>query len=203
MSRAYSINNILTAKFKRLEFTGKWLDAVGRPQPTGSWFIYSEPKNGKTTFNMMISKYMTQFGRVIYLSYEEGISSTIQEALMRVNMREAGSKIVVAPGESMDELTKRLDKHRSPDYVVIDSIQFSDLSWDDYKNLKVRYPKKVFIYISHIDNGKPDGKTAVKIWRDANVIFRVEGFRAFPVSRFGGGNPIDIWPEKANEYWGE
>ncbi len=203
MARAYSISNILNTKFKHLEFTGEWLDAIGEPQPTGTWFIYSEPKNGKTTFNMMLAKYITRFGRVLYLSYEEGISSTIKGAILRVNMKEVGCKISVADGENFEELTKRLDKHRSPDFIVIDSIQFSDITWDDYKRLKVRYPRKVFIYISHVENGKPDGKTAVKIWRDANAIFRVEGFRAFPISRFGGGKPIDIWSKAAKEYWGE
>lgn len=203
MARAYSINNILNTKFKHLEFTDEWLDAIGEPQPTGTWFIYSEPKNGKTTFNMMLAKYVTRFGRVLYLSYEEGISSTIRKALIRVNMKEVGCKIAVADGENFDELTKRLDKHRSPDFIVIDSIQFSGLTWDDYKRLKFRYPRKVFIYISHVEKGKPDGKTAINIWRDANAIFRVEGFRAFPVSRFGGGKPIDIWPKAAKEYWGE
>ena len=203
MVRAYSIVNILNEKFPELEFTGEWLDAVGRPEPTGAWLVYSDPKNGKTTFNLMLTKYLTNFGRVLYESYEEGKSLTFKNALIRVNMREVGSKVIVLPGESVQELTERLDKHRSPDFIIIDSVQFSDLSWADYKRLKKRYPKKVFIYISHVKDGKLDGKTAVNIWRDANVIFRIEGFRAFPTSRFGGGKHIDIWPEKANEYWGE
>ena len=31
MKRAYSVSNILTAKFRTLPFTGQWHDAVGDP----------------------------------------------------------------------------------------------------------------------------------------------------------------------------
>ena len=48
----------------------------------------------------------------------------------------------------------------------------------------------------------PEGRVARKIWRDADVYIRVEGFRGFPVGRFGGERPIDVYPERAAVYWG-
>lgn len=203
MARAYSINNVLTAKFPELPFDGAWLEAVGKPQPTGTWFVYGPPKNGKTTFTMMLAKYMTNFKRVLYLPYEEGISLTTQMALERVQMREVGAKMAIGLPEPVNELMVRLEKHRSHDVVITDSIQFAGFNWEEYKRLKANFPQKIFTYISHIENGKPDGKTAQRIMRDANVVFRVEGFRAFPTGRYGGGKTIDIWPEKAKQYWGE
>ena len=202
MANAYSISNVLTKNFKTLDFTGKWLKAVGKPQPTGSWFIYGPPKNGKTTFAMMLCKYLTKFRRIAYNSVEEGLSLTIRMALERVGMDKVGGKMVLLDSEPFDDLVKRLEKHKSPDVVVIDSVQFADLSFAQYKKLKTKFPSKLFIYISHIDGKVPEGNTAKRIWRDANVYFRIEGFRAFPVSRYGGGDYIDISEEKAAEYWG-
>lgn len=202
MRKAYSIHNVLDTKFNTLDFDGEWLAAIGKPEPTGSWIIYGAPKNGKTTFAMMLAKYISQFRRVAYNSVEEGLSLTIQMAMERTGMLEAGGRVVLLDKEGIDELIARLDKHKSPDVVIVDSVQFMDLRWEEYKMLKQRYPNKLFIYISHVDGKQPEGNTARRIWRDANVAFRIEGFRAFPVGRYGGGEYINISEEKANEYFG-
>jgi hypothetical protein len=94
---------------------------------------------------------------------------------------------------------KRLQVHRSPGVVVIDSIRFREMDFKVYKRLKEQFPGKVFIYVSHIEGGVPQGATARRVWRDASVAFRVERFKAFPVGRFGGGEPVVISGERAEE----
>lgn len=202
LKRAYSVTNVIDAKFKTLEFTGKWKDAVGEPELTGSWFIYGPPKNGKTSFAMHLAKYLTNFKRVAYNSVEEGLSLTIQMAMQRVNMEEVGTRLILVEHEGVPELMKRLRKHKSPDIVIIDSVQFLELRFSDYKRIKAAFPNKLFIYISHVDGKQPEGQTARRIWRDSNVVFRVEGFKAFPVGRYGGGEPLVVSQNKADEYWG-
>lgn len=202
MKRAYSINNIIDARFKTIELDGVWGSAIGTPELTGSWFIYGAPKNGKTTFALQLSKYLTKFGRVAYDSVEEGLSLTMQMAMERVQMAEVGSKLILLEKEDATELMARLRRHKSPDIIVIDSVQFMELKWVEYKKLKETFPKKLFIYVSHIEGKQPEGNVAKRIWRDANVYFNIEGFRAFPVSRYGGGESIDVYPERAKAYWG-
>jgi len=202
MARAYSVKNVYDAKFKTLPFTDEWLDAIGEPELTGSMIILGPPKNGKTSFALQFAKYLTRFSRVAYNSVEEGLSRTMQMALSRVNMIEAGTRFVLLEKEGFDELIVRLDRHKSPNIVFIDSIQFMELSFDQYKTLKSRYPDKLIVYLSHVEGGKPDGAVAKRIWRDANVVLRVEGFKMFPVGRYGGGAPIIISEQKAAEYWG-
>ncbi|MBQ6100919.1 MAG: ATP-binding protein [Bacteroidales bacterium] len=200
--RAYSVKNVMDAKFRTLPFDGEWLSAVGTPELTGSWMIYGAPKNGKTTFAMMLAKYLTRFGRVAYDSVEEGLSQTIKMAMERVGMEEVGHRLILLDKEGVDELAERLARRKSPGIVVIDSVQFLGLNFSQYKRLKEQFPDKLFVYISHVDGRKPEGSTAQSIWRDANVYFNVEGYRAFPVGRYGGGKYIDVWPEQAAEYWG-
>lgn len=200
--RAYSVDNVISKKFNTLDFCGHWLESVGTPELTGSWFIYGPPKNGKTSFAMMAAKYLSSFKRVAYNSIEEGISLTIQMAMKRENMQEVGSRVVLLDKEPVQDLVKRLGKHKSPDVVIIDSVQFAELTFSDYKSLKSRFPHKLFIYISHVDGKLPEGNVAKRIWRDSNVFFRIEGFRAFPVSRYGGGEYMNVNDELAANYWG-
>lgn len=203
MSRAYSVNNIIDAKFNVMDFTGEWLAACGKPEVSGTFFIYGPPKNGKTSFAMKLSKYLTNFGRVMYHPVEEKLSLSLKAQIERVGMIDVKTRFVCTSGyEIVTELAERLSRHKSPDIVVIDSIQFWGITWDEYKQLKKQFPNKVFIYISHIEGRQPEGNTARRIWRDANIAFRVEGFRAFPVGRYGGGETIDINKQMANDYWG-
>lgn len=203
MKRALSVQNVLTSRYNTMPFEGMWRDAVGEPELSGSWIIFGDTKNGKTSFAMMLSKYLTEFGKVIYDSVEEGNSRTIQLAVERAKMLEAGTRWMLLDKESKEELTKRLLRQRSPEIVFIDSVQFMDLKFSEYKHLKETFPNKLFVYISHVDGRRPAGPVATRIMRDANVIFRIEGFKAFPTGRYGGGEPVTIWEKGANEYWGE
>ncbi|MBN1652024.1 MAG: hypothetical protein JW857_11890 [Bacteroidales bacterium] len=202
MRKAYSVDNVLNAKFNRLEFEGKWLDAVGRPELAGTWFIQGDIKNGKTTLSMQLTKYLTQFSRVAYNSVEEGLSATIQEAYIRESMQDVSGGFLLLDKETPAELIVRLQKHKSPAITVIDTVQFWDLKWSEYKKIKALFPKKLFIYVSHMEGKLPAGSVARKIWRDANIAFVVEGFKGFPVSRYGGGEPIVINQKLADAYWG-
>lgn len=202
MGRAYSVANVYDAKFRILEFDGIWRDAVGCPELTGSWFIYGPTKNGKTSLAMMLAKYLTKFKRVGYNSVEEGLSLSIRESMKRVSMKEVGTKFILIEKETVPELIERLAKHKSPDVVFLDSVQFMELKFSEYKRLKAQFPHKLFVYVSHIEGKQPEGSTAKRIWRDSNVVFRVEGFKAFPVGRYGGGETICISDKLADEYWG-
>lgn len=202
MKRAYSIWNVRNAAFKTLDFDGEWLAAVGRPELGGSWLIYGAPKNGKTSLAMKLSRYMTRFCRVAYDSVEEGLSLSVQKCVERTFGNERNRRFTLLDREGVDELKERLARRcGSPDVVVIDSVQFLGLRWEEYKQLKERFPHKLFIYISHVEGFQPEGRVAKKIWRDANVYIRVEGFRGFPVGRYGGDDYIDIDPVRAEKYW--
>jgi len=201
MKRALSVRHVIDTKFHTLELDGQWKEAIGFPELTGSWFIYGPPKNGKTSFAMQLVKYLSKFRRVVYNSIEEGMSLSIKLAIERSGLEETGGRIVFIKNE-IEELKNYLQRAKSPDIVVIDSLQFMDLKFSEYKQLKSMFRGKLFIYISHVSGNLPDGPVARKIWRDANVIFRIEVFKAFPISRYGGGSPIVINEELAMEYWG-
>lgn len=203
MARAISVTELYKKKFNEMHFEGKWQEFIGNPELIGSWIIWGGSGNGKTRFTMQLCKYLAKFERVAYNSLEEGLSKSVQTAFRATNMYEVKNRVILLDAEPMEELIARLKKHKSPNIIVIDSIQYSGMSYNDYKNLRSQFPRKLFILISHADGKNPAGRVAKSIRYDAFVKILVEGYRAFPISRFGGGKPYTIWEEGAKEYYDE
>ena len=212
MSRAISNINVLAARFETVEFAGEWLASFGRPELRGTWIIWGGSGSGKTTFTLMLCKYLANFGRVAYDSLEQGLSLSLQKAWERVGMGEAGNSVILLNKEELPELRARLSKRKSPEIIIIDSVQYLDgFNWTGFKKLKREYPDKLFIFISQADRaGKdPDGKLAGKIRYDAEIKIKVEGFKAFVTTRYEdaergeGGADFIIWEQGAAEYWAE
>lgn len=211
MGRAISNQNVLAAKFETAEFTGAWLASFGRPELRGTWMIWGDSSSGKTTFTLMLCKYLANFGRVAYDSLEQGLSLSLQKAWERVDMAEAGNSVILLNKEELPELRARLNKRKSPEIIIIDSVQYLDgFRIKDVKDLKRDYPSKLFIFICQADkSGKsPDG-VGKKIRYDADIKVKVEGFKAFITTRYEdsakgeGGADFIIWEQGAAEYWAE
>lgn len=211
MSRAISNINVLAARFETVEFAGEWLASFGRPELRGTWIIWGGSGSGKTTFTLMLCKYLANFGRVAYNSLEQGLSLSLQKAWERVGMIEAGNSVILLNKEELPELRARLNKRKSPEIIVIDSLQYLDqFTWKKFKDLKRDYPDKLFIFISQVDKaGNLADKLAVRIRFDADIKIKVEGFKAFVTTRYEdsekgeGGADFIIWEQGAAEYWAE
>lgn len=201
--RAWDVNQVLTKNFKGMPFDGQWKDVFGQPERKYSWIIYGRSTSGKTTFNMQMAKYISQFERVLYNSLEEGLSASIKEAYNRAGITPKDKITLVQ--ENMDDFIKRLEKHKSPNVVFIDSVRYTKMRWSDYEAFCKRFPNKLFIWISHAKGKEPKGALAEDIYYDAFVKIYTEGYRAFVSSRFSSSSEstIDIWKEGAANYWGE
>lgn len=202
-SRAKSVAEMMSRKFNTMHFDGEWYEAIGEPEMAGAWIIWGSSYNGKTRFALQLSKYLTRFGRVVYDSLEEGACASMRDALKAVGMIDVKRKFILLDKEPIDDLKIRLSKRNSPEIVVIDSIQYASLNYAQYKELRDTFRNKLFIIISHAKGLLPSGRVAESIRYDAFVKIRVEGYKAFCKSRYGGGVPYIIWEEGANEYWGE
>lgn len=201
LQRAVSVTELLSRQMKTLPFDGEWKAAMGEPEMRGSWLIWGNSGNGKTRFALQLAKYLTQFGRVAYNSLEEGVSVSFRRAIIAVGMQEVKNRFVLLDQEPMEQLMIRLAKHKSPDIVIIDSLQYTGLRYDAYKELRRRFPKKLFIFISHAEGKDPEGRVAKRVRFDAFVKIWVEGYRAQCQSRYGGGEPYIIWREGYDKYW--
>ena len=204
MGRAFNVKDLLSKKFEIMPFTGSWKQSFGNPCKQFSMMLYGDSGSGKTELAIQLSKYLTNFGIVHYNSIEQGISHTLQMAMERNNMEQVADKFKILDKEQLLDLTARLRKQRSPDFLIIDSIQYLRMTKEQYFNFKNEfYPKKGIIYISHIDKGSLKGALAKDIWYDVDIQVPVEGFKAFPTKRLnGGGEPYIINAKRAAIYHG-
>ncbi|MEH0007584.1 MAG: hypothetical protein V6Z82_02545 [Flavobacteriales bacterium] len=205
MKRAVSVKELKAMQFDGYPFKGPFYELVGSPSKGCVWLIWGESGNGKTSFLMQLSNYLAEYGKVMYNSLEEGIGQTLRLATIRNGLTGENSYPVQLQQESMTDLTVRLRKRRSANFVIIDSFQFAKLNALSFAffcdEFKAR--GKNILFISHADGNKPMGRSANSARYYADIKIRIEGFKAFPISRFGGSQkPYVIWPEGAGEYWG-
>lgn len=203
MARALSISEVLNQKKKVFDFEGAWFEAFGKPERSGVWFIWGNSGNGKSSFVMQLCKELCRFDKVAYDSLEEGDSLTMQQSLIRHGMVTVGKQFALLNCETIEDLKIRLRKRKSYNIVVIDSFQYTMLSYRDYISLKEAFRDKLFIFISHASGRNPRGAAAQSVMYDATLKVWVEGYIAFSKGRFIGpkGN-YTIWNEGAARYWG-
>lgn len=201
----FSVDELERTKFDVMDFKGGWLDSLGRPERAGVWIIYGESYHGKTNFTVQLAKYLTQFvkHKVLINSLEEGKTESFRLTSLRSNLNTVKKKILLGNRVSMQDVEKRLRSRRSPEVIVTDSIQFTDLDKKKFNKLIKDFPNKLFIFISNADGKIPRGALAKHVKNAAMIKIRVEGYKAFPESRFGGGEPYVIHAEKAAIYHGE
>lgn len=204
IKRALAVKDIREYQAHTLPFDGRWFQAIGEPELTGSWIVWGGSANGKTRFALQLAKYLAKFVRVAYNSLEEGLSLSMKHAIEEVGMTDTDVKrnFVLLDKESIADLKVRLKKQRSPQVVIIDSLQYTGLTYADYKMLRDTYRNKLFVFVSHADGREPKGNVGRSVKYDAFVKIYVEGYKAIPQSRFGGGKDYVIWEKGAKQYWG-
>ena len=189
-------------KIPSFPFTGAWEASLGRPAKSGVWIVWGNSGNGKTSFVMQLAKYLCKFEKVLYDSLEESTGLSVQKSLRRHGMADVSRRFVILDREPIEQLSERLRRKKSPNVVIIDSLQYSGLTYNGFKQLKEEHPKKLFIFISHAAGHHPEGRVGGKVEYDADIKIFVEGFKASCKSRFMDrpGVPFIIWEEGAIKY---
>lgn len=192
-------------EFKILEgLSPEWQAVLGRVEEHFSMIVWGHSGNGKSSFVVALVKELMRLRPVLYCALEEGISATMQANLARHGVDGSQGKLLIANHEvGLPGLMAYLKKPRSPQVVVIDSLQYFHITYVDYKHLKEAFPHKAFIFISHASGKVPDGKTADKVRYDAAIKVWVEGYVAFVTSRYGGTANYIIWEQGALKKWGK
>ncbi len=202
INRARTYTDLMRQKVNELDFEGDWLKSFGKPEITGTWLIWGNPGNGKTRFALQLCRYFASFVRVAYNSLEEGDSKSIRQAIIEVGMNDVKNNFMLLDSEPIEELKVRLRRRKSPEVIFIDSWQYTGLNYAEYKKLRAEFKHKLFILISHAEGKNPEGRTAKSIRYDSFVKVWVEGYKAFPASRYGGNETYTIWDKGAQEFWG-
>ena len=200
-----SLKELMKKNYKLLDgVSEKFRESFGEVVGNFMMIVWGDSGNGKSNLVFQLVAELTETGRVLYVSLEEGTEKTIQNKAAEYFDEKHMGRIAFGDHHlSYPVLTALLKKMRSPKFVVIDSLQYWSITYDQYKQLKRDFPTKAFIFISHANGKMPDGKVANSIKYDVGIKVNVEGHIAFPRSRYGGNKPYVIWEEGAKKYWGK
>jgi hypothetical protein len=195
--RVYTPKDIESKKYECFDWDGEWLSAFGNPAMNSRWFVLGPSASGKSSFVMQLAKKLCEYGPTLYMSYEEGVGMEFQRRLKLMKMNEVQGRFVVTPDDTYKEIMDRLSKPKSPRFIVVDSFQVSDWSYEQALELMKRYPQKGFVFISQEDKGQPIGKAAVRLRYIADMKIRVAGYKAYCQGRSAGspGNYYVVWKE--------
>ena len=205
MAKSLSSAQVLGIKSKTVTLSGEWAACFGEMARHGVVFIWGNSGNGKSSAIMQLCRELAMGCGMkgLYLSLEEGYSVSIQNTLRRFGMQECKARLQILDSCTLEDLSERLSKPRSAEFVVIDSIQYLQLSYKQYIAFKERFRNKLIILISHADGKQPEGRAAKAIRYDAGLKVWVEGYKAFSKGRFiGSTGEAVIWKKGAEEYWG-
>ena len=203
LQRALSVNDVYTMEKPTYRLSERWHAAFGEIDRTGVWFIWGKSGSGKTTFVLELCKELARFGRVAYDSLEEGDSLTMKNAFIRVGMKDVARRVILLNRENMEDLHERLCRPKSPDIIVIDSLQYTRMRYAEYQRFKEAHPDKLLIFISHATGDKPKGQAADAVMFDATQKILVKGYVAISKGRFKTGGRYVVWEEGAKKVWGE
>jgi pantothenate kinase-related protein Tda10 len=200
MNRALSLQNLLDTNIPIFDFDGEWREVFGTPQRTGIWFIYGASGHGKTSFVMQLIKKLAEYDKVLYESYEEGVSENLKKNIKRFGMLQFNKRVIVAI-DTMIELKERLAVRKSPKIVIIDSLDISEFTtMKQINDLAKKYPQKLFIFTGWANGRMPAKKLSNSVLFIANQKIFIEGFRAFSRGRsYGEKDYYTIWSEGASK----
>lgn len=207
--KSLGVQQFLEKKFKLLEITDpQWQGILGHLPQGFVGSIHGKSGQGKTEFCVRLAKLLCRFGKAAWLSYEQGHGYDLQRAIIRNRIADVAGAFIPLdpnqkrkPGLSMyEELDQYLSRRGSPQYVFIDSLDYLELDFEQYKHLKLKHAKKGIIFINHEKGNEPKTAIGQRIAYDGTFTIQVKNYIASPVkSRVGGIAEYIIWEERARE----
>nr|DAX16624.1 MAG TPA: putative ATP-dependent serine protease [Caudoviricetes sp.] len=201
--RAYNPREVSQKKYEVIKWNGQWRESFGRPAMNETWFISGASAQGKSSFVMQLAKKLCEYGKTLYVSAEEGIRQSFQRRLEMFEMNSVGRKLSIIEDPDINLLKERLSKPKSPRFIIIDSFQMANWTYQDAMELIETFNKKSFIFISQEYKSRPMGADAVRLRYAAGVKIRVSGFMALCSGRekeTAGGGGFVVWDEGAIRY---
>lgn len=140
--------DLVQMEFAELNFTGKWLYLIGRPSPEFDASIYGKAGQGKSTFSAQFACYLAEnFGKVAYISSEEGITRTMKDKLVQNNAYTPNLDIVEVG--CFEDIINGVPRgvYR---FLFLDSLDDMGITPDKLKQIKVHFGNIAIISISQV-----------------------------------------------------
>jgi len=155
----FKSNKIMKAKdlgdlnYHEIEFKGLWKEFFGKPEVNFSCLIHGNSGEGKSTFCMWFARYLAEnFGRVLYVSAEEGLNKTFQDKLKYCEAEV--DNFYILDVNSADEFLNEVGTNEFH-FIILDSLHDMGIDGKKMKEIMLAYNKTSFINIDQ-NNKKGD-----------------------------------------------
>jgi len=205
--RVLGVNYILKKKYKTIEGLPEWVtDTFGMLPDPFHIQVIGMPKNGKTSLVMRLTHAISELREVLYVSKEEGDSSTVQEAYIRENMHERVGKVFLGDSFSFKKVQEylRTGGGKKKKVVVLDSSDYLNLTKQQYAELISEFKKTSFVVISWgVRKGhewKCRSAYGDQIKHMMGAVCGVENFHAQTIGRYGPTIDYTIWDKAPKQH---
>lgn len=167
-------NDLKNMNFKSLNFTDKWYSLFGKPSIDFHLVVHGKPGQGKSTFCLQFAHYLAfNFGRVLYVSGEEGFSKTMKDKL-----NDAYSEnLFLADVRSYEDL-KEIVKPNTFHFIFVDSLNNMGIEIEKLKEMRKLYANSGLITISQ-STKKGQLRGSLEIEHESDISLKVENGYSF------------------------
>lgn len=179
--KVMSVATLREKKFYTLGFQGEWLENFGDPERNFRAIFYGPSGSGKSTFTLKFAEYLgNNHGKVLYNSFEEGYSKTLQDRIIKTGV--SSPRLFFADRMQFAEMCDKMKKGRYQ-FGIIDSLQYMNFTYAQYKRFVDLFPTKSLIVISQV-NGRGTIKGGTDIQHAVDIKVNIIGGKANIQSRF-------------------
>lgn len=189
MTGIMSSSDMTHYEYEELPFTGKWENLLGKPSRNFHALVFGRPKMGKSYFSISLAKYLSNFGRVIYIASEEGFSATLKKKIEDFGL--VNSAVDFANFRDFEQIKKTLAQNPY-DFVFIDSINFINLEPEDVEELKDLNPDSGFVTIQQATK-QGFARGSQEFAHNSDIIIEVVNGVAYATGRFQAPSQMQIF----------
>lgn len=160
-------------KYTTIRLPERYGALLGDIEPNVTIFIWGSKGSGKSTFSVGVARCFASFGKVLYVSAEEGAASlTLKEKIER--LKADHKNLLTGSFTNLDALQKAISEHDIK-FVVLDSVSY--IGGNSKKTLEFQIWCKNngvgVIYIAHAQKAGEDYKGDSKFGHDCDIVIRV------------------------------
>lgn len=195
--RIISSEQFIKMNYKALHFKEQWAYFFGYPSVNFHCVLHGLSGSGKSTLAIQFAKYLAEnFGKIIYITSEEGFSKTFKDKIVRNNA--SHPNFHVSNYNLLEDILQNVpaDKYH---FIFVDSLNDMRIDADGMKQLREKYKDSALITICQsTKDGKMRG--SYEIIHDSDMAVKVhEGLATTTKNRFKEtGTEIKVF-EKTEE----
>lgn len=169
-SRIICSTRLMDIDYQALNFSDDWYRFFGQPSVTFHLAIHGMSGEGKSTFAIRFAHYLADnFGRVVYISSEEGFSKTMKDKFSLTNA--TSPDLFLADLKTYQDIVSEV-KPNTFNFIFIDSLDDMKIGAHELKELRQLYNNSAMVTISQsTKDGKMRG--SYEIVHDSDIAVSV------------------------------